>query len=111
MFVRRNALLQASQSDAMLARDLLAATAGELRHARNHTLLLIKSAQERVAAFLLEMWQRMSDGTAFELPMCRRDIADHLGLTMAGITGKLVAELATGQSTTVDLAPFRPDRF
>jgi D-amino-acid dehydrogenase len=36
---------------------------------------------------------------------------DHLGLTMAGITGKLVAELATGQSTTVDLAPFRPDRF
>lgn len=36
---------------------------------------------------------------------------DHLGLTMAGITGKLVAELATGQPTTVDLAPFRPDRF
>ena len=29
---------------------------------------------------------------------------DHLGLTMAGITGKLVAELATGQPTTVDLA-------
>ena len=36
---------------------------------------------------------------------------DHLGLTMAGITGKLVAELATGKPTTVDLAPFRPDRF
>jgi D-amino-acid dehydrogenase len=36
---------------------------------------------------------------------------DHLGLTMAGITGKLVAELAAGQPTTVDLAPFRPDRF
>ena len=36
---------------------------------------------------------------------------DHLGLTMAGITGKLVAELATGTPTTVDLAPFRPDRF
>jgi D-amino-acid dehydrogenase len=36
---------------------------------------------------------------------------DHLGLTMAGITGKLIAELATGQPTTVDLAPFRPDRF
>jgi D-amino-acid dehydrogenase len=36
---------------------------------------------------------------------------DHLGLTMAGITGKLVAELATGQPTTVDLEPFRPDRF
>jgi D-amino-acid dehydrogenase len=36
---------------------------------------------------------------------------DHLGLTMAGITGKLVAELVTGKPTTVDLAPFRPDRF
>jgi len=36
---------------------------------------------------------------------------DHLGLTMAGITGRLVAELATGQPTTVDLQPFRPDRF
>ena len=36
---------------------------------------------------------------------------DHLGLTMAGITGKLVAELATGRPTTVDLQPFRPDRF
>jgi D-amino-acid dehydrogenase len=36
---------------------------------------------------------------------------DHLGLTMAGITGKLVAELASGKPTTVDLAPFRADRF
>ena len=36
---------------------------------------------------------------------------DHLGLTMVGITGKLIAELATGRPTTVDLAPFRPDRF
>jgi D-amino-acid dehydrogenase len=36
---------------------------------------------------------------------------DHLGLTMAGITGKLVAELALGRPTSVDLSPFRPDRF
>ena len=36
---------------------------------------------------------------------------DHLGLTMAGITGKLIAELATGKPASVDLAPFRPDRF
>ena len=36
---------------------------------------------------------------------------DHLGLTMAGITGKLIAELATDKPTTIDLAPFRPDRF
>ena len=36
---------------------------------------------------------------------------DHLGLTMAGITGMLVAELAAGKPASVDLAPFRPDRF
>lgn len=36
---------------------------------------------------------------------------DHLGLTMGGITGKLVCELVTGRPTSVDLAPFRPDRF
>ena len=36
---------------------------------------------------------------------------DHLGLTMAGITGKLIAELAAGKLPSVDLAPFRPDRF
>ncbi len=36
---------------------------------------------------------------------------DHLGLTMGGITGRLIAELAAGRPTSVDLAPFRPDRF
>ncbi len=36
---------------------------------------------------------------------------DHLGLTMGGITGKLISELAAGRPASVDLAPFRPDRF
>jgi D-amino-acid dehydrogenase len=36
---------------------------------------------------------------------------DHLGLTMAGITGKLIAELATDKQPSVDLSAFRPDRF
>ena len=36
---------------------------------------------------------------------------DHLGLTMGGITGKLVSELVAGKRPSVDLAPFRPDRF
>jgi D-amino-acid dehydrogenase len=36
---------------------------------------------------------------------------DHLGLTMGGITGKLISELATGQTPSVDLEPFRADRF
>ena len=36
---------------------------------------------------------------------------DHLGLTMGGITGRLISQLAAGRPTSVDLAPFRPDRF
>ena len=35
----------------------------------------------------------------------------HLGLTMAGITGKIVADLAAGRDPAVDLLPFRVDRF
>ena len=36
---------------------------------------------------------------------------DHLGLTMGGITGRLVSELVAGKTPSVDLTPFRPDRF
>ena len=36
---------------------------------------------------------------------------DHLGLTMGGITGKLISELVSGRTPSVDLEPFRPDRF
>jgi D-amino-acid dehydrogenase len=36
---------------------------------------------------------------------------DHIGLALAGITGKLIAELAAGRPPGIDLAPFRPDRF
>jgi len=36
---------------------------------------------------------------------------DHIGLALGGITGKLVGELVTGAAPSVDLAPFRPDRF
>ena len=36
---------------------------------------------------------------------------DHLGLTMGGITGKPVPELVAGKTPSVDLTPFRPNRF
>jgi D-amino-acid dehydrogenase len=35
----------------------------------------------------------------------------HLGLTLAGITGKLIAELANGETPTHDIAAFSPGRF
>jgi D-amino-acid dehydrogenase len=35
----------------------------------------------------------------------------HVGLTLAGITGRLVAELASGVPPSMDLAPLAPHRF
>lgn len=35
----------------------------------------------------------------------------HLGLTLAGITGKLIAELANGETPTHDISAFSPGRF
>ena len=87
--VKRSAVLSASKRDGEVARQLWSMTAGQLDEARNHALLLIKSAQERVAAFLLEMSQRLADSDSVELPMGRQDIADYLGLTIETVSRTL----------------------
>ena len=35
----------------------------------------------------------------------------HIGVTLGGITGRLVSEIAGGESTSIDTAAFRPSRF
>ena len=49
------------------------------------------------------------------LPKCRNLVVatghGHLGLTLSGITGRLVADLLAGRSTSLDMEPLRPDRF
>lgn len=58
-----------------------------LRHAENHMLLLgRKTAVERVAAFLVEMHERLDHSHMMILPMNRRDIADYLGLTLETVS-------------------------
>lgn len=89
LFVRRSTLLTASQRNGDVTRQLLAITAQELRRAENHSLLLIKSAQERLVAFLLDMAQRLSAKAEIELPMSRQDIADYLGLTIETVSRTL----------------------
>src|ERR1700693_5630891 len=59
--VKRRSLEQAAGVDAKVARNLWTMTAGDLRHAEDHMLLLgRKTAMERVASFLLEMDRRLA---------------------------------------------------
>ena len=88
--VTRRSLEQAAGIDVQVARRLWTMTAGELRHAEDHMLLLgRKNAMERVANFLLEMDRRLAVAGMMALPMCRRDIGDYLGLTLETVSRAL----------------------
>ena len=87
---KRVSLATVAEHDAAIARDLLSMTASNLRHAEDHMLLLgRKTALERVATFLLEMDRRLTAAGVMALPMCRRDIADYLGLTLETVSRAL----------------------
>lgn len=88
--VKRASLAHVAEQDAVVARDLLNMTATNLQHAEDHMLLLgRKTSLERVAAFLLEMDSRLTAAGVMALPMCRRDIADYLGLTLETVSRAL----------------------
>jgi CRP/FNR family nitrogen fixation transcriptional regulator len=88
--VKRRSLEQVAAVDVEVARKLWTMTAGDLRHAEDHMLLLgRKTAMERVATFLLEMDRRLTVAGMLALPMCRRDIGDYLGLTLETVSRAL----------------------
>ena len=87
--VKRSAITALAGRDPAIGRELFALTGRELRRAQDRVLLLVKSAQERVASFLLEMAERAGAGNTIELPMSRQDIADYLGLTIETVSRTL----------------------
>jgi CRP/FNR family transcriptional regulator, nitrogen fixation regulation protein len=76
-----------SEASGFSRKELLKLIAGSLERAENHVLLLGRqNAPERVAAFLMEMDQRLRSPEVLVLPMCRYDIADYLGLSHETVT-------------------------
>jgi CRP/FNR family nitrogen fixation transcriptional regulator len=89
LVVKRSAVMALAARDNDVARQLWALTGIELDRVQDHILLLIKTARERVAAFLLEMADRIHAENDVELPMSRQDIADYLGLTIETVSRTL----------------------
>jgi CRP/FNR family transcriptional regulator, nitrogen fixation regulation protein len=104
LVVKRSALMAAAARDASIARTLWDAMGRELKRVQQHSLALVKTAQERVAGFLIEMLERTSKGNLLELPMSRQDIADYLGLTIETVS-RIVGQLE--RSAIIDLRASR----
>ena len=86
--------------DSAMTSQLLDLTGAELQRTQEHILLLIKSAQERVVSFLIEMAKRTRAANEIDLPMSRQDIADYLGLTIETVS-RTLTQLANAGAIVV----------
>jgi CRP/FNR family transcriptional regulator, nitrogen fixation regulation protein len=86
LVVKRSSVLARAEHEKDLAKQLWMLTVRELQRVQQHSLVLIKNAEERVAGFLLEMAERNCGGASVELAMSRQDIADYLGLTIETVS-------------------------
>jgi CRP/FNR family nitrogen fixation transcriptional regulator len=87
---RRSRLDSLTQQNPAFGEQVMASMIRNLERAQDHMLLLgRKTAQEKIASFLLDLAERMHEDDQFELPMQRTDIADHLGLTIETVSRML----------------------
>jgi len=86
LVVKRSSVMARAEREKDLSRQLWMLTVRELQRVQQHSIVLVKSAEERVAGFLLEMAGRSSRSREIELPMSRQDIADYLGLSIETVS-------------------------
>lgn len=85
--VRRSLMDAAAAQDTAAARALIDLVQRQLQNAQEHALVLgRKGAGERVAAFLLQLGDRVTSACEIDLPMSRADIADYLALTIETVS-------------------------
>ncbi|HZR72483.1 helix-turn-helix domain-containing protein [Bradyrhizobium sp.] len=86
LVVKRASAMARAELQRDLSKQLWMLAVRELQRVQQHSLALIKSADERVAGFLLEMAGRCGSSASVDLPMSRQDIADYLGLTIETVS-------------------------
>jgi CRP/FNR family nitrogen fixation transcriptional regulator len=82
LVLKRRTLFDLATNDPAVAQHLWYHVGQELERLQNRLVVLIKTADERVAGFLLEMGHFYASGSQIEIRMPRQDIADYLGLTI-----------------------------
>ncbi len=100
--IPKGALLKTAAARPELAEKLLNFATSELAILQERFVTLNrKSAQERIATFLLELVERLTDGdddgaVTLTLPMRRRDMADYLGLSVETVSRVLTGMKNSG---------------
>ena len=87
---RRSRLDALTHESPAFGGEVMSSMIRNLERAQDHMLLLgRKTAQEKIASFLLDLADRLREDDHVELPMQRTDIADHLGLTIETVSRTL----------------------